>query len=176
LPTDQSELSKNQLRLIEDELEDAINSVLNRVEFQNQISWSKTILQAKADHLEQQMALADAELEKVQSTADKMHCALYNSCPVVHKNLPALEIETSVSDFVVSLVDYLDFPLLMPLFTPATSAASWRNSASANPIGRDLLRCEEQSHRQLGFHQGDRVFREHLHQRQHHEELQDQVP
>ncbi|XP_016947742.1 histone-lysine N-methyltransferase eggless [Drosophila biarmipes] len=97
---DQTEFSKDQLQLIEDDLEDAIKSVLNRVEFQTQISWSKTILQAKADRLERQMALAEAELEKVQSTADKMHCALYNSCPVVHKNLPPLEIEASVGDYV----------------------------------------------------------------------------
>ncbi|XP_017010384.2 histone-lysine N-methyltransferase eggless [Drosophila takahashii] len=97
---DKSEFSTSQLQLIEDELEDAIKSVLHKVEFRNQMAWSKTILQAKADHLERQFALADAELEKVQSTADKMHCALYNSCPVVHKNLPALELESSVSDYV----------------------------------------------------------------------------
>lgn len=70
------------------------------MDFTAQLSWSKTILQAKADHLERQFALADVELEKVQTTADKMHCALYNSCPVAHKHLPTLDIEPS--DYVVS--------------------------------------------------------------------------
>ncbi|XP_052839483.1 histone-lysine N-methyltransferase eggless [Drosophila gunungcola] len=99
-PPEKSDFSKNELQLIEDELEDAIKSVLLKVEFKNQLSWSKTILQAKADRLERQFALADAEFEKVQSTADKMHCALYNSCPVVHKHLPPLEIEALVTDYV----------------------------------------------------------------------------
>ncbi|XP_017070234.2 histone-lysine N-methyltransferase eggless [Drosophila eugracilis] len=98
--TEMSDFSKKELLLVENELEDAIMSVLNKVEFENQMSWSKTILQAKADHLEQQFALADAELEKVQSTSDKMHSALYNFCPVVHEHLPSLDIESSVSDFV----------------------------------------------------------------------------
>ncbi|KAI8040133.1 hypothetical protein M5D96_007563 [Drosophila gunungcola] len=85
---------------------DAIKSVLLKVEFKNQLSWSKTILQAKADRLERQFALADAEFEKVQSTADKMHCALYNSCPVVHKHLPPLEIEALVTDYVLGETYY----------------------------------------------------------------------
>ncbi|KAH8400919.1 hypothetical protein KR009_001798 [Drosophila setifemur] len=97
---EKSEFSTNDLRLIEDELEDAIKSILNKVEFQNQLSWSKTILQAKADRLERQFALADKELEQVQSTADKMHCALYNSCPVVHKHLPPLDLYHNMTDYM----------------------------------------------------------------------------
>ncbi|XP_017045110.2 LOW QUALITY PROTEIN: histone-lysine N-methyltransferase eggless [Drosophila ficusphila] len=98
-PPERSDFTRDQLRLIEDELEDAIKGVLDKVEINNQLSWSKTVLQAKADRLERQMALADAELEKVQSTADRMHCALYNSCPVVHKHLPVLDIVPSVNDY-----------------------------------------------------------------------------
>ncbi|EDW49255.1 GM11794 [Drosophila sechellia] len=92
---EKSDFSKEKLQLIEDELDDAIKNVLNKVDFTAQMAWSKTILQAKADHLERQFALADVELEKVQTTADKMHCALYNSCPVAHKHLPILDIEPS---------------------------------------------------------------------------------
>ncbi|EDV57067.2 histone-lysine N-methyltransferase eggless [Drosophila erecta] len=97
---EKAHFSKNKLQFIEEELEDAITSVLNKVDFTVQLSWSKTILQAKADHLERQFALADVELEKVQTTADKMHYALYNSCPVAHKHLPPLDIEPSVGDYV----------------------------------------------------------------------------
>ncbi|XP_017022407.1 histone-lysine N-methyltransferase eggless isoform X2 [Drosophila kikkawai] len=97
---EKTEFSKNDLNLIESELEDAIKSVLSKVEFQNQLAWSKTILKAKADRLESQFALVDAELESVQSTADQMHTALYSSCAVVHKHMPALDIQHSMSDYM----------------------------------------------------------------------------
>ncbi|KAH8253248.1 hypothetical protein KR032_004503, partial [Drosophila birchii] len=100
LTTEKTEFSKNDLNLIENELEDAIKTVLNKVEFQNQLAWSKTILKAKADRLESQFALVDAELESAQSMADKMHSALYSSCAVVHKHMPALDIQHSMSEYV----------------------------------------------------------------------------
>ncbi|KAH8285438.1 hypothetical protein KR054_009192, partial [Drosophila jambulina] len=99
---EQTEFSKKDLSLIENELEDAIKSVLNKVEFQNQIAWSKTILKAKADRLESQFAIVDAELERVQSTADQMHSALYSSCAVLHKHMPPLDIQHSMTDYMVS--------------------------------------------------------------------------
>ncbi|XP_020815410.1 histone-lysine N-methyltransferase eggless isoform X2 [Drosophila serrata] len=97
---EQTEFSKNDLNLIENELEDAIKSVLSKVELQNQLAWSKTILKAKADRLESQFEIVDAELESVQSVADQMHAALYSSCAVVHKNMPPLDIQHSMSDYM----------------------------------------------------------------------------
>ncbi|XP_030388456.1 histone-lysine N-methyltransferase eggless [Scaptodrosophila lebanonensis] len=86
------EFSANDLNLIENELEDAIINVLSNVEIKNQLAWSKTILQHKSEYLERQFALADAEFANLQSIADKMHFTLYNTCQVVHKHLPPLDL------------------------------------------------------------------------------------
>ncbi|XP_017147643.1 histone-lysine N-methyltransferase eggless [Drosophila miranda] len=90
------EFSKNVLDLIENELEDAIKKTLNKVDFSNQLNWSKTILQAKIKRLGKEFEEVDLELAQLQGLADKMHCSVYNSCQVVHKQLPPLDLHQNI--------------------------------------------------------------------------------
>ncbi|KAH8283494.1 hypothetical protein KR018_004143, partial [Drosophila ironensis] len=87
------EFSVNTLKLIEDELEKTVKGVLGRVEIENQVTWSKTILEAKADRLEGEFELAAKEMAAVQRFADNMHSALYKTLPVVHQHQPALDLQ-----------------------------------------------------------------------------------
>ncbi|KAH8327216.1 hypothetical protein KR074_007219, partial [Drosophila pseudoananassae] len=98
--SEKPELSTNDLKLIENELEDAITTVLNRVGFKDQLSWSKSILVAKAERLERQFELAEKEMEAVQSVADKMHWDLYTSCTVEHKHLPPLDLQHNIGEYM----------------------------------------------------------------------------
>lgn len=92
----EAEFSANDLHLIETELEDAIKTVMSKANMDDQMAWSKTILQAKTDRIERELDLANDELSKLQNMADKMHFTLYNHCQVVHKHLPPLDM----SDYV----------------------------------------------------------------------------
>lgn len=74
--------SKNDLSLIENELHATIKSVLNKVEIQNQLTWSKTILMERLKRLEMETDYVDGELKALQKKADKMHEGLY-SCPKI---------------------------------------------------------------------------------------------
>ncbi|XP_046809428.1 histone-lysine N-methyltransferase eggless [Lucilia cuprina] len=74
--------SKNDLSLIESELHATIKSVLERVEIQNQLTWSKTILTERLKRLEMETEYVDGELKALQRKADKMHEGLY-SCPKI---------------------------------------------------------------------------------------------
>ncbi|EDW01619.1 histone-lysine N-methyltransferase eggless [Drosophila grimshawi] len=97
---EKSEFSSNDLQLIEDELEDAIKTVMGRVEIEDQMAWSKTILQSKTQRIGHEIELANQELSKLQNMADKMHFALYSSCQVVHKHMPALDLYQNMLDYV----------------------------------------------------------------------------
>lgn len=77
-----SAFSKNDLSVIESELHATIESVLNRVEIQNQLTWSKTILMERLKRLEMETDYVDGELKALQRKADKMHEGLY-SCPKI---------------------------------------------------------------------------------------------
>lgn len=77
-----SAFSKNDLSLIERELHNTIKSVLDRVEIQNQLTWSKTILSERLKRLEMETEFVDNELKSLQRKADKMHEGLY-SCPKI---------------------------------------------------------------------------------------------
>ncbi|ALC41906.1 egg, partial [Drosophila busckii] len=101
---DKGEFSTDDLALIEEELEAAVSNVLERVGMSDQMAWSHTILQAKSDRIGRDIELANVELSKLQNMADKMHFALYNSCQVVHKHMPPLDVYHNNSDFVVSQV------------------------------------------------------------------------
>ncbi|XP_017866387.1 PREDICTED: histone-lysine N-methyltransferase eggless [Drosophila arizonae] len=94
------EFSANDLQLIENELEDAIKSVINRVDLDDQMAWSKSILQAKSQRIGQEIEMVNDELCKLQNMADKMHFALYSSCQVVHKHLPPLDLYHNMNDYV----------------------------------------------------------------------------
>jgi len=102
---DEAEFSANDLHLIETELEDAIKTVMTKANMDDQMTWSKTILQAKTDRIEREIDLANDELSKLQNMADKMHFTLYNHCQVVHKHLPPLDLYQNMSDYVVSATD-----------------------------------------------------------------------
>ncbi|XP_002048863.3 histone-lysine N-methyltransferase eggless [Drosophila virilis] len=97
---DKPEFSANDLELIEEELEDAIKTVIDRVDLDDQMAWSKSILQAKSQRIGREIELANEELSKLQHMADKMHFALYSSCQVVHKHLPPLDLYQNMSDYV----------------------------------------------------------------------------
>lgn len=77
-----SAFSKNDLSLIERELHNTIKSVLDHVEIQNQLTWSKTILSERLKRLEMETEFVDNELKSLQRKADKMHEGLY-SCPKI---------------------------------------------------------------------------------------------
>lgn len=94
------------MNLIENELEDAIKTVMSKVGISDQMSWSKTLLQSKSDRIGRELDLANEELSKLQNMADKMHFALYNHCPVVHKHLPPLDLYQNMTDYVVRAVNY----------------------------------------------------------------------
>ncbi|XP_034652801.1 histone-lysine N-methyltransferase eggless [Drosophila subobscura] len=95
-PPEKPEFSKNVLNLIENELEDAIKKTLNMVDFEKQLNWSKSIIEARMERLGQEFEEVDLKLAKVQSLADKMHCSVYNSCQVVHKQLPPLDLHQNI--------------------------------------------------------------------------------
>ncbi|KAH8413877.1 hypothetical protein KR222_011270, partial [Zaprionus bogoriensis] len=97
---EKAEFSANDLALIENELEDAIKTVMDKVGLDDQMSWCKTILQTKSQRIEREIELANEELSKLQQMADKMHFALYNQCQVVHKHMPPLDLYQHMSDYV----------------------------------------------------------------------------
>jgi len=78
---------------------------MTKANMDDQMTWSKTILQAKTDRIEREIDLANDELSKLQNMADKMHFTLYNHCQVVHKHLPPLDLYQNMSDYVVSATD-----------------------------------------------------------------------
>lgn len=80
-PTKQT-FSQNDLSLIERELHNTIKSVLERVEIQNQLTWSKTILGERLKRAQMETEYIDTELRSLQRKADKMHEGLY-SCPKI---------------------------------------------------------------------------------------------
>lgn len=94
------------MELIEEELEDAIKTVIDRVDLDDQMAWSKSILQAKSQRISREIELANDELSRLQNMADKMHFALYSSCQVVHKHLPPLDLYQNMSDYVVGVTDH----------------------------------------------------------------------
>ncbi|XP_034105624.1 histone-lysine N-methyltransferase eggless [Drosophila albomicans] len=95
-----AEFSANDLQLIENELEDAIKTVVSKVNLEDQMTWSKTILQSKTERMGRELELANEELSNLQHMADKMHFALYNHCQVVHKHMPPLDLYQNLSDYV----------------------------------------------------------------------------
>lgn len=63
-------------------MNDTIKAVLNRVDIQNQLTWSKTILTERLKRLQMETDYVDGELKALQKKADKMHEGLY-SCPKI---------------------------------------------------------------------------------------------
>ncbi|KAH8370976.1 hypothetical protein KR093_005843, partial [Drosophila rubida] len=96
-----AEFSENDLHLIENELGDAIKTVISKINLEDQMTWSKTILQTKVERMGRELELANDELSKLQNMADKMHFALYNHCQVVHKHMPPLDLYQNLSDYQV---------------------------------------------------------------------------
>lgn len=115
---DKAEFSTNDLELIENELEDAIKTVMDKVGMDDQMAWSKTILQKKALRIGLEIELANEELSMLQNMADKMHFALYNQCQVVHKHMPPLDLYQNMSDYVVS-VNHDDSKVCLVLTEPS---------------------------------------------------------
>lgn len=72
------------------------------MDLDDQMAWSKSILQAKSQRIGQEIEMVNDELCKLQNMADKMHFALYSSCQVVHKHLPPLDLYHNMNDYVVS--------------------------------------------------------------------------
>ncbi|XP_068146589.1 histone-lysine N-methyltransferase eggless [Drosophila tropicalis] len=96
----EGEFSCNDLRLIESELEDAIQSVFDKVDIKQQITWSKKILTEKYAQLENKFNVVGTELGRLQKSADQMHFALYNSSQVVQQHKPPLDLYQNFSDYV----------------------------------------------------------------------------
>ncbi|KAH8391005.1 hypothetical protein KR215_003386, partial [Drosophila sulfurigaster] len=105
-----AEFSANDLQLIENELEDAIKTVVSKVNLEDQMTWSKTILQSKTERIGRELELANEELSNLQHMADKMHFALYNHCQVVHKHMPPLDLYQNLSDYQVPPAGEIERP------------------------------------------------------------------
>ncbi|XP_011202233.3 histone-lysine N-methyltransferase eggless [Bactrocera dorsalis] len=84
------------LDLIEAELESSIKNVLEKLEIQNQLTWSKTILETRARRLEEESKLNDELLRSLQRKADQMYSSLYQ-CPKIRlRQFQPLDLNTNL--------------------------------------------------------------------------------
>lgn len=68
--------------------------MLDKVEIQNQLTWSKTILASRAKALEEETNYIDAELRSLQKKADLMHVTLYQCPKIKVRQLQPLDLNT----------------------------------------------------------------------------------
>lgn len=88
--------SQANLELIEAELESSIKNVLENLEIQNQLTWSKTILETRARRLEEESNLNDELLRSLQKKADRMYSSLYQ-CPKIRlRQFQPLDLNTNL--------------------------------------------------------------------------------
>ncbi|XP_054737558.1 histone-lysine N-methyltransferase eggless isoform X1 [Anastrepha obliqua] len=95
-PITKSSFSKVDLDLIKAELESSIKNVLENLEIQNQLTWSKTILTTRARRLEEESNLNDELLRSLQRKADQMYSSLYQ-CPKIRlRQFQPLDLNTGL--------------------------------------------------------------------------------
>lgn len=88
--------SQANLDLIEAELESSIKNVLEKLEIQNQLTWSKTILETRTRRLEEESKLNDELLRSLQRKADQMYSSLYQ-CPKIRlRQFQPLDLNTNL--------------------------------------------------------------------------------
>uniref|UniRef100_A0A0A1XE45 Histone-lysine N-methyltransferase eggless n=1 Tax=Zeugodacus cucurbitae TaxID=28588 RepID=A0A0A1XE45_ZEUCU len=96
IQTAKGSFSQANLDLIEAELESSIKKVLENLEIQNQLTWSKTILETRARRLEEESNLNDELLRSLQKKADQMYSTLYQ-CPKIRlRQFQPLDLNTNL--------------------------------------------------------------------------------
>lgn len=96
IQTAKGSFSQANLELIEAELESSIKNVLENLEIQNQLTWSKTILETRARRLEEESNLNDELLRSLQKKADRMYSSLYQ-CPKIRlRQFQPLDLNTNL--------------------------------------------------------------------------------
>lgn len=88
--------SKNDFLLIENELDKTIKNVLNKVDIQSQLTWSKTILTQRLKHLEMECSCIEKDMRLLQKKADKMHEALYQCPKIKLRQLQPLDLNSGL--------------------------------------------------------------------------------
>uniref|UniRef100_A0A1A9X4V2 Histone-lysine N-methyltransferase eggless n=1 Tax=Glossina brevipalpis TaxID=37001 RepID=A0A1A9X4V2_9MUSC len=104
--------SKNDFLLIEDELDKVIKNVLNKVEIQSQLTWSKSILTQRLKHLEVESSRIEKDMRTLQKKADKMHEALYQCPKIKLRQLQPLDLNSGLP---FSGVDALEVQQIPPV-------------------------------------------------------------
>lgn len=96
IQTVKGSFSQANLDLIEAELESSIKNVLEKLEIQNQLTWSKTILETRTRRLEEESKLNDELLRSLQRKADQMYSSLYQ-CPKIRlRQFQPLDLNTNL--------------------------------------------------------------------------------
>ncbi|CAD7014873.1 histone-lysine N-methyltransferase eggless [Ceratitis capitata] len=96
IQTGKGSFSKVSLDLVEAELENSIKNVLEKLDIQSQLTWSKTILETRARRLEVESDLNDKLLRTLQKKADQMYSSLYQ-CPKIRlRQFQPLDLNTNL--------------------------------------------------------------------------------
>ena len=88
------------LDLIEAELQSTISKVFDRVEIQNQLTWTKTIFTERVKKLQEELEYIDNELGETQKMADRMYNDLYDSGKYRINTLQPLDLDGETANEV----------------------------------------------------------------------------
>ncbi|XP_037896353.1 histone-lysine N-methyltransferase eggless [Glossina fuscipes] len=102
--------SKSDFFLIENELDKTIKNVLNKIDIQSQLTWSKTILTQRLKHLEVECSCIEKDMRLLQKKADKMHEALYQCPKIKLRQLQPLDLNSGLPFSVVDAPEVQQIP------------------------------------------------------------------
>ena len=116
--------SKIDIDLIATELENSIKNVLLRVDIQHQLTWNKSLLEARTKKIQENAAFIDSRLRALQKKADNMHMTLYQSPNIKIQHLQPLDLNsgrpyvpTNPDEVVVIYVLFITISSKIPLDT-----------------------------------------------------------
>lgn len=88
-------LSSEIRQLLEQDLDNIIQETLEKVNIEQQMNWTKSILDQKLQHNEDLLSDIDKDLKSLQKMADTMYSKLYRNSNFVIEELPPFDLNTN---------------------------------------------------------------------------------
>lgn len=91
---DENTLPKETIEMLQAELEGTIRKVMQNVDIQNQLSWTKQVLQQRLTNLQEDSDFVTEQLRSLQKQADQMHNSLYQCPKIKLRQLTPLDLNS----------------------------------------------------------------------------------
>lgn len=103
------DMSVDNLALIEEELNNAVKSVMINTDIHSQLTWTKAILMQRIECTRMETTYLNKQLDMLEVNVNKIHENLYNHSKINTEDLSPLELSSNYAEWNTSIVpDSLD--------------------------------------------------------------------